>query len=95
MHDWTLVSAGTYHGFHTVWIAELARALNNGLLPERFYAESEQVAGDTGPDVLTLEFDEDPSATQTLDDADAGGTATLTETKPAVTVTQIASEAEI
>ena len=95
MHDWTLVSAGTYHGFHTAWITELARALNNGLLPERFYAESEQVAGETGPDVLTLEFDEDSPAIQTAGDADAGGTATLTRTKPAVTVTQIASEAEI
>lgn len=95
MHDWTLVSAGTYHGFHTAWIAEMARALNNGLLPERFYAESEQVAGETGLDVLTLEFDEDSSATQTADEADIGGTATLTTTKPDVTVTQIASEAEI
>lgn len=45
LHDWTLVSAGTYHGFHTAWITELARALNNGLLPEPFYAESEQIAG--------------------------------------------------
>lgn len=92
MHDWTLVSSGTYHGFHTAWITELARALNNGLLPERFYAESEQVAGETGPDVLTLEFHEDSSAPEL---AEAGGTATLTRTKPAVTITQIASEAEI
>jgi len=95
MHDWTLVSAGTYHGFHTLWIGELTRVLNTGLLPRQYYAEAEQVAGETGPDVLTLTFDEDTSATQTADDADAGGTATLTRTKPAVTVTQIASEAEI
>ena len=95
MHDWTLVSAGTYHGFHTLWIGELTRVLNTGLLPRQYYAEAEQVAGDTGPDVLALEFDADSFATQTADDADAGGTATLTKTKPAVTVTQIASEAEI
>jgi len=95
MHDWTLVSAGTYHGFHTLWIGELTRVLNTGLLPRQYYAEAEQVAGETGPDVLTLEFDKDSPATQTADDADAGGTATLTRTKPAVTITQIASEAEI
>lgn len=95
MHDWTIVSAGTYHGFHTLWIGELTRVLNTGLLPRQYYAEAEQVAGDTGPDVLTLEFDEDTSEVETADDADAGGTATLSITKPAVTVTQIASEAEI
>ena len=95
MHDWTLVSAGTYHGFHTLWIGELTRVLNTGLLPRPYYAEAEQVAGDTGPDVLTMEFDEDSSSTPTTEEPDAGGTATLTTTKPAVTVTQIASEAEI
>ena len=95
LHDWNLVSAGTYRGFHTLWIGELTRVLNTGLLPRQYYAEAEQVAGETRPDVLTLEFDEDFSATQTADDADAGGTATLTRTKPAVTITQIASEAEI
>lgn len=51
MHDWTRVSAGSFHTFHTAWITEIARVLNNGALPEGFYAESEQVAGQTGPDV--------------------------------------------
>ena len=55
MHDWTRVSAGSFHTFHTAWITELARALNNGVLPNGFYAESEQVAGQTGPDVITLD----------------------------------------
>ena len=57
MHDWTRVSAGSFHTFHTAWITEIARALNNGVLPDGFYAESEQVAGQTGPDVLTLDAD--------------------------------------
>ncbi len=92
LHDWTRVSAGTYHGFHTVWIGEIARALNNGLLPSPYYAEPEQVAGDTGPDVLTLEIDSD---SEHVMPADAGGTALLTEVQPQVTLTQTASEAEV
>ena len=46
IHDWTRVSAGTFHGFHNAWITELARALNNGVLPSPFYAEAEQVASE-------------------------------------------------
>ena len=95
MHDWTLVSPGTYHGFHTAWITELARALNNGVLPSPFYAESEQVAGQTGPDVLTLESNLELPATDSGDDGGDGGTATLTEIQPKVSIMQTASEAEI
>lgn len=95
LHNWTLVSAGTFHGFHTAWIAELARALNNGLLPESYYAESEQVAGQTGPDILTLEFDSNfPKATNESEEG-LGGTALLTKVQPTVTLTQTASEAEV
>ena len=57
IHDWRRVHAGTYHDFHTSWISELKKQLNKGLLPEGFYAMSEQTAGDTGPDVLTLQVD--------------------------------------
>jgi hypothetical protein len=57
IHDWRRVHAGTYHDFHTSWISELKKQLNKGLLPEGFYALSEQTAGDTGPDVLTLQVD--------------------------------------
>lgn len=54
VHDWTRVSAGTFHDFHSVWIAFLRTTLNQGILPSPFYALAEQVAGDIGPDVLTL-----------------------------------------
>jgi len=54
IHDWTRVSAGTCHDFHTCWIAHLKEALNDGLLPSDYYAQAEQVAGGIGPDVLTL-----------------------------------------
>jgi len=54
MHDWTKVDAGIFHAFHLMWIAEMQRALNGGLLPPEYYAMAEQVAGGMVPDVLTL-----------------------------------------
>jgi len=55
VHDWTRVSAGTFHDFHQAWIIAIRNALNEGLLPEGFYAMAEQVAGRPHPDVLALE----------------------------------------
>ena len=54
IHDWTRVSAGTFHDFHNSWITHLKEALNAGLLPQSYYAMGEQQAGDVGPDILTL-----------------------------------------
>jgi hypothetical protein len=55
IHDWTRVDAGIFHHFHLSWIPELAKALNDGLLPPSYYALGEQIAGPLGPDVLTLQ----------------------------------------
>jgi hypothetical protein len=55
VHDWSRVSAGTFHDLHTVWIATLRNALNMGLLPEGFYAQAEQMGGEINADVLTLQ----------------------------------------
>lgn len=55
IHDWTRVSAGTFHDFHTAWITEFRNALNGGVLPADYYAMAEQIAGTFGPDVLTLQ----------------------------------------
>jgi hypothetical protein len=55
VHDWTRVDAGTFHAFHTLWIGELMKALNAGLLPRGYYAMAEQVATRMQTDVLTLE----------------------------------------
>lgn len=55
IHDWTRVSAGTFHAFHLSWIAEIQVALNAGLLPGDYYAQAEQIIGPFGPDVLTLQ----------------------------------------
>lgn len=55
IHNWTRVTAGIFHHFHFEWIGDLSRVLNNGLLPPNYYALAEQIAGELGPDVLTLQ----------------------------------------
>jgi hypothetical protein len=57
VHDWTRLEAGIFHDFHNVWIGQLRNALNEGLLPEGYYAMSEQHAGRYVADVLTLQTD--------------------------------------
>jgi hypothetical protein len=91
IHDWTRVSSGTFHAFHTAWIAQLQETLNTGLLPPDFYALAEQSAGDTGPDVLTLETTE-PAARERTDYEPAGGIA-VAERPPRVQNTLTASSA--
>ena len=54
IHDWTRVTAGTFHALHVAWLGELQGTLNDGVLPDGFYAMAEQVATDVAPDVLTL-----------------------------------------
>jgi hypothetical protein len=54
VHDWTLVDAGIFHSFHTVWIGAINNALNEGILPEGYYALAEQHAGRAIADILTL-----------------------------------------
>src|SRR3954467_10681599 len=54
VHDWTRVQAGALHDFHCAWITHLKEALNDGLLPEGYYALAEQHAGQLIADVLTL-----------------------------------------
>lgn len=62
IHDWTRVSAGTWHDFHVAWTTEIRNALNDGLLPPQYYAQAEQIAGPLGPDVLTLQEPDPPPA---------------------------------
>jgi hypothetical protein len=99
IHDWTLVSAGTFHDFHGAWIMELRRALNGGLLPASYYVQAEQGAGRTIPDVLTLQDlagDELGAAASSdgFDDTDNGtaGTAVL-QSPPRVALCDTVSEA--
>ena len=81
MHNWTRVSAGTFHDFHGSWISELKKTLNNGLLPSEFYAQSEQIAGQIGPDVLTLK------ARDTTAEVSADGATAVADAPPKVSYT--------
>lgn len=54
MHDWTRVDAGIYHDFHVSWAVELRNTLNQGVLPDGYYALVEQHAGRRVPDLITL-----------------------------------------
>jgi uncharacterized protein DUF4058 len=54
VHDWTKVEAGTFHSFHNAWITHLMGKFNGGLLPEGYYALTEQYSSGPIPDVLTL-----------------------------------------
>jgi hypothetical protein len=45
IHDWSRVSPGVFHDFHSAWIIELRTDLNDGLLPQDYYALAERVTG--------------------------------------------------
>ena len=89
IHDWTRVTAGTFHAFHTAWIAQLQEALNAGLLPPTYYALAEQQAGELGPDVLTLERSEGTDTER--GDREPGGGIAVAECPPRVRQTVQAS----
>ncbi|HVR75821.1 MAG TPA: DUF4058 family protein [Planctomycetota bacterium] len=80
IHDWSLVDAGIFHDFHIGWIAAIRAELNQGVLPQPYYALAEPVAGSTIPDVLTLqERESDPGVSEAAaglsrDDAPGGAT---------------------
>jgi hypothetical protein len=84
IHDWTRVDAGIFHHFHTLWIAEIASALNAGLLPPDFYALAEQIAGSLGPDVLTLQTPTPPGSEPA---GDVPGTVAVAAVPPKVRLT--------
>ncbi len=87
LHDWTRVSAGTFHDFHNAWITHLRDALNGGLLPRGFYAQGEQHVGQIQTDVLTLHAGRVPVANG------GGGVAIVAEAPPRVSRKVAASEA--
>ncbi|MBX7103028.1 MAG: DUF4058 family protein [Gemmataceae bacterium] len=67
IHDWTRVKPGIFHVLHHDWITEIARALNQGVLPADYYALPEQRVGQFGPDVLALHTSE-PAASPPVSD---------------------------
>jgi hypothetical protein len=56
IHDWTRVDAGLFHAFHLRWIAAISDRLNDGVLPEEYFALPEQNIRGPIPDVLALQL---------------------------------------
>lgn len=83
VHDWTRVEAGIFHDFHTVWIGGIRNALNEGLLPQGYYALAEQHVGRPITDVLTLHASRVPPVVPLPLPPDTGGTA-VAEAPPRV-----------
>lgn len=75
VHDWARVDAGDFHDFHQGWVVQLRIALNKGILPADYYAQVERVAGESTPDILTLQLDGGPVGE---DESVPGGPAVLT-----------------
>jgi hypothetical protein len=81
IHDWTRVEAGIFHAFHVAWLPELQQSLNDGVLPEGFYALAEQHAGWSIADVLTLHTG---PAGPTFSSPESVGGTTVAEAPPRV-----------
>lgn len=86
---------GAFHAFHTAWIAELQRALNERELPEGYYALAEQRTGEITPDVLTLQQVSSPgiSAGEPPVGVTGSNPVALADAPPAVTTSDTVSEA--
>jgi hypothetical protein len=69
IHDWTRVSAGTFHDFHLEWVVNLRRALNHGILPAGFEARAEAKVLGWEPDALAIQLPEAPTGGVGLADA--------------------------
>jgi hypothetical protein len=78
VHDWTRVDAGIWHDFHSVWIGQLRNELNDGRLPEGYYALTEQHAGKYIADILTLRIHPESPSRQ------RSGAIALAQTPPKV-----------
>lgn len=91
VHDWTKVTAGTFHHFHHAWITAISESLNGGLLPDGNYAMAEQVAGLPHPDVIALEEHTGASGWTPCDGKQEGGVA-VDEHPPQVRFTLEAEE---
>ena len=94
MHDWTRVSAGTFHDFHNAWITHLKEALHGGLLPPAFYALGEPRTGDLAPDILARPTQDFPPTTDEPEAASRGtsGLVAVAEAPPRVRIWQEAAD---
>jgi hypothetical protein len=86
IHDWTPVPAGEFHAFHNAWIAMLQGAMNDGRLPESYYALGEQRSGNVVPDILTLRTADAEDRDLEREDEATGGGVAVAEAPPRVSV---------
>lgn len=93
VHDWTRVTPVMFHDFHGSWIAHLKEALNAGLLPESYYAASEQSASEAIADVLTLQASDGTESLAGESELPAGAVA-IAEAPPEVSLT-VEAESEV
>lgn len=80
IHDWTRVTAGTWHSFHLSWIARILSSLNDGRMPSDYYAQAEQITGPWEADVLALEIQDHGEGFESGDSG--GGVALAVATAP-------------
>lgn len=65
VHNWKRVEADIFHAFHLMWIAELDKVFNGGLLPSEYYAIPEQhAASSISPTTLHATPDPLPPTTE-------------------------------
>ena len=87
IHDWTRVQSGLFHAFHQSWSVRIQDTLNDGRMPDGFYALVEQRVDGPEPDIIAVEMKKRGKP------APGGApTATLTPPKAAVQV-HVASDA--
>ncbi|MGH7128295.1 MAG: DUF4058 family protein, partial [Planctomycetaceae bacterium] len=92
VQDWSRVPARMFHHFHNSWIYKLSDRLNEGLLPEGFFAAGEQITGDIEPDVLTLEQTGSATDVSSSGWQHADGVMAVAETPPSVAFVTDADE---
>jgi hypothetical protein len=90
IHNWSRVSDGMFHWFHQLWIVAIAQWLNQGQLPDGFYAIGETYSNNVEPDVLAVE-DRPPEIGRANGHAGHGFGVALLESPPA---TRFSWEAE-
>jgi hypothetical protein len=62
IHDWTRAEPGVFHSFHLLWMAEITRHLNNGVLPAPYYATPEKHGIAFFPDVSAFQSTDVPQS---------------------------------
>lgn len=88
IHDWTRVPSGLFHDFHQAWTGEIRKALNDGLMPDGYYAYVEQKVGGPEPDVIAVEVGDRRSKREPK-----GGTALLDAPPKTRVVQELESDA--